>query len=234
MEYAKELGLTESEGKAYEVLVKHGKLGSGEISRESGVSYSKIYNILDSLTNKGLVKVIPEKTKKFAPADPEQLIKLIDEKQEKLREAMSKAKEMKQFYDVKEKNPVVMEMGKKGFHKILKDLKAPKKHSYAIKWSSEYRPEWAGKAERNLKKGVDVKVLARYDDETKKDVKKWMKINKNIKEFDNSGVAFSIGDEETMISLIKSNVTLLIRDKAFVEVMRKMFLETYKNAEKVK
>jgi len=233
MEYV-EFGLTENEGKVYEQLVRLGKIGSSDLSRESGVSYSKIYNVLDSLINKGLVKVIPEKTKKFIPSNPDALIKLIEEKQKRLEQAKEKAKEMRQFYDVKEKNPVVMEMGLKGFHKIVNDLKVPKKYSYSIKWSSEYRPDWAGKADRNLKKGVDVKVLARYDDETKKDIKKWLKINKNIKKFDNSGVAFSIGEEEAMISLIKSNVTLLIRDKAFVEVMRKMFLETYKNAEKVK
>ena len=36
------------------------------------------YNVLDSLIAKGLVEVIPEKTKKFVPSSPEDLIKLID------------------------------------------------------------------------------------------------------------------------------------------------------------
>ena len=54
------IGLTRNEAKVYDVLIKFGKLGAGEISRESGVSYSKIYNVLDSLISKNLVMVIPE------------------------------------------------------------------------------------------------------------------------------------------------------------------------------
>ena len=44
----------------------------------------------------------------------------------------------------------------------------------------------------------------------------------------------NIKSKEVMIGLIKSNVTLLIRDKAFVEVMRRMFLATYEQAESIK
>ena len=69
---------------------------------------------------------------------------------------------------------------------------------------------------------------------TKKDVKKWLKINKNIKNFENQGVAINITEHEIMISLIKSNVTLLIRDKAFTKIMKKMFLASYDDAEKIK
>ena len=69
MEDYSELGLTNNEGKVYESLVKFGKLSAGEVTKHSGTSYSKIYNILDSLINKGLVTVIPEKTKKFFPSN---------------------------------------------------------------------------------------------------------------------------------------------------------------------
>jgi len=235
MEYYEELGLSKNEGKVYEVLVKFGKLGAGEVSGRSGVSYSKIYNILDSLINKGLVKVIPEKSKKFVPSSPESLIKLIDERKRKLEKAREKAKELKRFYEVKEKNPVTLMYGRKGFYKIVKELKKPEKTNYTIKWTSEYRPDWARDIEGHLKKGKDVRSLTRYDNETEKDVKKWLKINKNIRKFENEGVAMAIiDDEEVMMALIKSNVTMLIRDKAFIKVMKQLFLNSYENAEKVK
>ena len=76
----KELGLTENEGRVYETLVEFGKLGAGDVSSKSGVSYSKIYDILGSLVRKGLVELIPERTKRFAPGNPEALIKLIEKK----------------------------------------------------------------------------------------------------------------------------------------------------------
>lgn len=231
----KELGLTKNEGKVYEQLVRLGKLGSGDLSRESGVSYSKIYTILDSLINKGLVAVIPEKSKKFVPTNPETLMKLIEKKQENLENIKKKVKEMKQFYDVKEKNPILMGIGRKGFYKIIKQMKDTKHYDYSIKWTSETKPRWMGIAKNLIKEGKDLKTLTRYDEETKKDVDKWLKIKKEIRRINNEGVAMSIqDDDEVMISLIKSNVTLLIRDKPFTKIMKKMFIETYKIAEKIK
>ncbi len=235
MEEYEEFGLTKNEAKVYEQLVRLGKIGSGDLSRESGVPYGKIYNILDSLINKGLAEVIPEKTKKFVPTSPKHLIEFIEEKQKKLEKAKEKAKKMKQFYDVKEKNPIVMEIGRKGFYKIVKELKHAEDYNYTIKWTSEYRPDWAENLRKNLKKGRDIKTLTRYDKETEKDAKEYLKINKNIRKFSNEGVAMSIIDnEQVMIALIKSNVTLMVRDKPLAKIMKQMFLDSYKDAEIIK
>ncbi len=236
MEEYEELGLTVNESKVYGVLVRFGKLGAGEVARESGVSYSKVYNVLDSLINKGLARVIPEKSKKFVPGSPGALMELIEKKQERLERAKEKAKELKKFYDVKEKNPVVMEIGRKGFYKIVEEakLRSVKKHTYVVKYSTEFREDWLRRTEDDLKRGIIVKNLVRYDEETKKNVKHYMEVNKNVRKIENDGVAMYTKDnEEVMISLIKSNVTLLIRDKPFAKLLKKMFLETYKNAEKI-
>ena len=152
MDY-QELGLTNSEGKVYDVLIRFGKLGSGEISRESGVSYSKIYNVLDSLIGKGLVKVVPEKSKKFVPGDPESLIQLIDKKQKELEEAKQKAQEMKKSYDIKDKNPVTMGIGKAGFYKIVKGMKESSEYSYSVKYTSEYNPDFVESYKKSKKRG---------------------------------------------------------------------------------
>lgn len=233
MDYAN-LGLTNSEGKVYETLIKFGKLGAGEISRESSVSYSKIYNVLDSLTIKGLVEVIPEKTKKFVPTNPNSLIKLIEEKQKQLEEAKQKAQEMEKFYEIKEKNPVIMGLGRKGFYKIVKDMKESEKYSYSVKYTSEYHPDFVESYKKLKKKKAESKTLTRYDKETGEDVKKWLKIKESIKKIENEGVAMSIeDDEQVMIALIKSNVTLLIKDAPFAKIMKKMFLDTYEKAQKI-
>ena len=231
----KELGLAKNEGKAYETLIKFGKSSAGEVSSRSGVPYSRIYDVLDSLLHRGLVEIIPEKTKKFVPTGPEPLLKIIEEKQKILEKARDKAKELKQIYDVKVKNPVIMGQGRKAFYKVVDELKKVEKYDYEIKWTSEINPKWTQNTKKKLKKGVDLKTLTRYDKKTEKNVKKWIKINKNIKKLNNEGVALSIiDDSEVMISLIKNNVTLLIRDEPFTKVMKKLFLETYNNAEKIK
>jgi sugar-specific transcriptional regulator TrmB len=229
-----ELGLTNNEGKVYQALIEHGKLGAGEISGKSGVSYSKIYNVLDSLILKGFVKVIPEKSKKFVPSDPDSLIKIIEERQKRLEEAKEKAKKMKEFYDIKEKNPVTLVYGKGGFSKVVKELKKTEKYEYTMKWNSDPKPEWIRDVKEDVKKGKDIRVLARYDEETENNIKEWLKINKNIRIFPNEGVAISIiDDSEVMLGIIRSNVTLLIKDRAFSKLMKNLFLEAYKNSEKI-
>lgn len=231
----RELGLTKNEEKVYETLIKFGKSSAGEASSRGNVPYSRIYDILDSLVNKGLVEVVPEKTKKFMPTKPDFLLQIINKKRKLLEKAEGKVKELKQFYNVEVKNPVIMGQGKRAFYKIVDNLKLPEKYGYTIKWSAEVNPNWTHDVKKRLKKGVDIKTLTRYDDETKKNVKDWLKINPNIKKFENGGVAISIIDnEEVMISLIKNNVTLLIKDKPFAKIMKKLFLETYKSAKKIK
>ena len=235
MEELKELGLSINESRAYISLLENGKIGAGEVSKFSGVSYSRIYEVLDSLEQKGLVKIVPEKTKKFVSASPGELLDIIKKKENRLKTIRDKIRKMKRVYDSGDKAPIVVGYGKKGFHKIKGELIEVKKSSYDVKWSSEFRPEWVGGTERAIKRDVDIRVLARYDSETRENVDEWLKINRKIRVMKNNGVAISVHDDcEVMIGLIRSNATLLIRDKAFAKIMGKMFLETYKNAEKIK
>jgi hypothetical protein len=100
-------------------LVKHGKLGAGDASRESGVSYQQDLQCFRFLyINKGLVKVIPEKSKKFIPTDPRYLLELVDQKAEKKEIARDKIKDLQQFYKIADKNPVIMELEKQVFIKL--------------------------------------------------------------------------------------------------------------------
>lgn len=230
-----ELGLTGNEAKVYSTLIEHGKMSAGEVSSKSEVPYSRIYDVLDSLAHRGLVEVIPEKTKKYIPGNPDTFVKLLEEKENMIKKAKEKVKQLKQFYDVKEKNPVEMGLGVKSFYKIVSASKKADKYDYSVKWTSEFRPEWVESQKKKLRKGVDVKVLTRHDKETLDNVKKWLKINKNIKSIDNDGLAMSVvDDEEVMLGLIKSNVTLLIRNKPFAKIMKKLFLAYYNSAEEIK
>lgn len=235
MDFFKEIGLTTNEGKIYGTIIEFGKLSASEISAKSGVSYSRIYDILDGLVHKGLVKVVPGKSKKYIPADPEVFLKLVNEKEKTLTEARKKIVEMKQFYQQKDKQPVILGYGRKAFYQIVEEMKSTKIYSYSIKWTSEYKPEWVEQRTKKIKQKVDLKELVRYDKETERNVKDWMKINKQMRSIENEGVAFSVvDDEEVLIGLIKANTTLLIRNKEFAKVMKKLFLAAYKEAPEIK
>jgi len=77
--------LTLGEEKVYRSLLSLGETSIGSILKESGVSHSKVYAILERLCQKGLVS----KTKKggrqyFYPAGPKALLTLADQKDREL------------------------------------------------------------------------------------------------------------------------------------------------------
>ena len=50
-----DIGLSEGESKVYFALLKLGETKTGELSKQAGVSSSKVYKILDRLERKGMV-----------------------------------------------------------------------------------------------------------------------------------------------------------------------------------
>ncbi len=234
IEIFKELGLSKNEGKVYSELVKHGKLPAAEISSKAEVPYGKIYVVLQGLIDKGLVRVIPDKTKKFASASPDFLIKLVEEKEKLLEEVKNKARAMKQIYEEKEKDILIVGEGDKGFWKIADEMKEVEKYGYNIRWDSKIRPGAFERTRKKLKKGIEMKDLVRYDDETKSNVKKWLKVKPNIRQFPNEGAVIGVlDDREVLIGLIKKNTTLLIRDEAFAKIVKRLFLAAYDKADKI-
>ncbi|MBW3023056.1 hypothetical protein KY308_03050, partial [Candidatus Woesearchaeota archaeon] len=177
---------------------------------------------------KGLVKVIPEKTKKYAPSDPEQLHEYVAKRKQQLEEIEKKVKEYKAIYEQHEEEAVQIAKGKKNFYKIVRQMPKAQKTDYGIKYAFELHPEFIREVNRLKKQKVDHKVLGRIDKETEKNVEKWEKIDPNIKSIKNKGVAVSIVDgKEMMIALIKSNTVMLIKDKPFIELMEELFLDYY-------
>jgi sugar-specific transcriptional regulator TrmB len=83
----KELGLTDGEIRVYLALIRLGETTSGPLVEESGVSVSKVYQILDRLSKKGLAShIVKRKVKHFKAADPKRLLDYLREKERQLKE----------------------------------------------------------------------------------------------------------------------------------------------------
>jgi sugar-specific transcriptional regulator TrmB len=65
-----ELGLTSYEIKAYAVLAQYGPLTAINISKQSNVPYSKIYDVLSSLERKGWIETDHSRPSRFYPKPP--------------------------------------------------------------------------------------------------------------------------------------------------------------------
>ena len=94
----KEIGLTETEIKAYLSLLTLGATSAGRIVEETGVYRKNLYDALNKLIEKGLVSyVIEDKIRVFQAKNPENLEKYLDEKKAKIEE--QKQEIQKDFLD---------------------------------------------------------------------------------------------------------------------------------------
>jgi sugar-specific transcriptional regulator TrmB len=82
----KEMGLTESEIRAYLALLETGSSKKGPLVKKTGISSSKIYEVLDRLIEKGLVSyVLKNKVRHFNAAPPSRIKDYLQEKGEKIK-----------------------------------------------------------------------------------------------------------------------------------------------------
>jgi len=94
----KEFGLNDYEARAYSTLVLRGPSKAGDVSRESRVPQSKIYDILDILTHKQLVEVLEGRPKEFRAVDPDVALEnLVRSEEKKVRVLKAKAIDVKKI-----------------------------------------------------------------------------------------------------------------------------------------
>src|SRR5213082_4268767 len=65
-----QLGLNAYEARSYLVLIGHPRFKALELAARAHVPRQKIYEVLDSLVEKGFAQVVREKTKLFSAVDP--------------------------------------------------------------------------------------------------------------------------------------------------------------------
>ncbi|MFA6888920.1 MAG: helix-turn-helix domain-containing protein [Candidatus Woesearchaeota archaeon] len=90
-----DVGLTKGESAVYLTLLRLGQSKTGQLSKEAGVSSSKVYKILDRLEKKGLAgHVLQGKVRFFTAMNPERLLDYVNAKEKQLEEQKSTIKEM--------------------------------------------------------------------------------------------------------------------------------------------
>lgn len=70
----KKYGFTESETKVYLTLLSNEQMTGYEISKQSGVPRSKVYNLLETLVKKNVVLVTPSENKVYRAIDPTEFV----------------------------------------------------------------------------------------------------------------------------------------------------------------
>ena len=116
-----EAGLTLWESKAYIALLELGSTTTGPLAKKSGVPQSKIYEVLNSLNNKGLASyIIKGKTKYFQASEPKKILALFKEKERKIKKLIPELESKRQL--AKERQSVELFEGLKAIRSILIEL----------------------------------------------------------------------------------------------------------------
>src|SRR5277367_5544584 len=68
------IGLNAYEARSYLVLVGHPRFKALELASRAHVPRQKIYEVLDSLVEKGFAQVVQERTKLFSAIPPDQAV----------------------------------------------------------------------------------------------------------------------------------------------------------------
>ena len=69
-----DLNLTKYESLVYINLLNYGKSSAKKLKNMTGIPYGKIYEVIDSLSNKGFISVVPESPLKCIPTEPGKII----------------------------------------------------------------------------------------------------------------------------------------------------------------
>jgi sugar-specific transcriptional regulator TrmB len=89
------IGLSEYEAKAYTTLLLIGPSKAGEISKESKIPHSKIYEILEQLSIKQLIETLEGRPKEFKAVSPEiALMRLIEEREKEISKLKGRVKNL--------------------------------------------------------------------------------------------------------------------------------------------
>ena len=180
-----DIGFTKGEVSVYLSLLELGETATGAIIKASGITGSKVYEILDRLKKKGLVSyIVRERTKYFQASPPQRLIDYVDKKEAEIAdhkrqiealipdlESIRASKQPDQFSQLFEGYEGV----KTVFNMVLDSLE-PGEEYYAFSLAEELRIKSVilflkSYHRKRIRKGIKMKLIANFED---KHLFKWL------------------------------------------------------------
>jgi len=189
----KQIGLKEKEIKTYFSLYKLGPSSIRQIASRSKINRGTTYEVLKDLVRKGLVAYFPKgKRRYFNAQPPDNLLKLAEEKKQKIDQTLKelKIKILPELMTVKPQGNIPQVHyyeGDEGIEKILKDVlktteNTSNKEYYVYsskpvrKYIYRFFPNFT---KQRINRGLKVKVIAmgKGGEKTKLSKRKWLNSN---------------------------------------------------------
>jgi len=235
----KKIGLTDGEAKAYLVLLSLGTSSVGPISKKAVISYSKIYEVLDRLIEKGLVSfIVKEKTKYFQAASPKNLLEYINKKEKDLSEKKQFLQkiipDLEKIQESKTKQEAEIFMGVKGLKSAYKKLMEDTTKKDEGLFFTLHKEEYAEKSEMfynsisEISKRIKNRGIANKELKKSWFAKKAKFLNIKFVDFPIPGNIDIIKDKIMIVSWSPTPIAILIHSKTIANNFRDYFNQVWK------
>jgi len=223
VENLRKIGLSDSETKVYTTLLRFGELNVSEISQNSGLHRTNIYDSLEKLKEKGLVSYLSKDNKQFfRAANPDGLLTYLKEQESVVENIIPELKDMQSR--IPEKVTVEIFKGKQGFKSALKDILDRKSEVLGYSISGQLRKFLPEFSEYYFREQTKSKIIHKFIyTEGTKPPSKYYEIRYLSKEFVGNTGNLCYGD--TILNLIwePEMVAIKIKSKQLSDNFRKHF-----------
>ena len=232
----KEFGLTDNEIKLYLKLLELGSATSGQLMKETGFYSKTIYELLDKLTEKGIVSfVIKANTKHFEAENPEKFLDILSEEEKELKTREEQIKQilpelMAKRKLSKEPQEATIYKGNKGMKSVFEDMLKQKGDILVFGGGGKFKDTLGPYSElwhkKRAKAGIKLRLL--WNEKLrnkKKDLKEFelLQVKFLPKEFDNPAPAVIYGDKVAITVWSETPIATLIRSKDVARSYRSYF-----------
>ena len=245
-QFLDKLGLGQYEKKAYNALLHLKNAKSKEISKESNVSYGRIYEILDKLEKRGLISSLPTQPRTFELIEPKVAFKLILKQQENeitnLMKDVEKIKvpQIKKSSKIKEQTLILH--GKQRQLAMITEMKnRAEKEIMSI--PGVFEPKKFGSnfaAQQAMRRGVKSRRLLRQvSRKNKKIIKENLKLGEKMKHCTLMGLRLGVVDrKEAIITIVdpdtKDRISIYTSNKDFANSLAIFFDSLWDKSKTIK
>ena len=231
-----DVGFSEKEIAVYVALLSLGKGIVTKISRTASISRTTTYDILDNLSQKGLVRISGKEPKQeYIAEPPEKLEKFIIEEIEKKNNNLSKIKdiipELRSVYTEGERPKIKFYEGLDGLAEVYDDTLTAKETIVAYACYEDMEPLLPKYFESYYKRRVKNKIFARgivpetpmAIEHKKRDLEEMRELSLVPKDKYNFTPDIEIYDNKVMIASWKEKLGVIIESHEIADAMKKIF-----------
>lgn len=234
-------GLTDKEISLYELLLAHGRMGAGDIIKQSKLKRATVYQSLYSLEKKGLISHYEAQKKiHFKIESPTKVLELANTQlrnfEQSQRQLMSVLSSLNSQYVLAVEKPVVaMFEGVEGLKEIYNDMLSVGKPIYAALTPEPVEPtlyKWLTSlfVKKRAKLGIEAQVLVAESEKSAEYIAKNKEELRNTKIVDKSKYPFQhevdiYGDKVAFINYRKGEhlLGIVIHHPSIAKTMKALF-----------